>query len=352
MGLRHSELQMIFEAPIILAQLLDVPEHEAIYDRPNLGDTDLVVQMAGYTFALTIIPRVSTGKLKEYAEHLKDMTWGRARTVTPLVVTPFMTDPARGFCNEVGISWFDLSGNAHIIEPGLRVIVKGQSNRFRGPGRPETVFAPKSSRMVRWLLIHHDQTITQRELASETGLSEGYVSRIANRLVHDHFITRDKDGALRVKHPPLLLDAWRDEYRFDKHTIVAGHVASRSGDGLTRFVSDVLNETGVEYAATGMSAAWQYQRFASFRIATLFLGAPPSVDLLRRLGFRDEERGANLWLVIPNDNGVYQGAEVREQVRCVHPVQAYLDLKAHPERAETAAEQLRSELESRWRTDD
>ncbi|MFZ9886129.1 MAG: hypothetical protein ACO3JL_01400 [Myxococcota bacterium] len=35
----------------------------------------------------------------------------------------------------------------------------------------------------------------------------------------------------------------------------------------------------------------------------------------------------------------------------MHPVQAYVDLKSHPERAAEAAERLRGDLLARWRRD-
>ncbi|MGO8930922.1 MAG: hypothetical protein ACLQU3_29035 [Limisphaerales bacterium] len=56
---------------------------------------------------------------------------------------------------------------------------------------------------------------------------------------------------------------------------------------------------------------------------------------------RGELRGENVWLVVPNDEGVSEGAAEGEGIRCVHPVQAYLDMKDHPERSAEAAEQLR-----------
>jgi hypothetical protein len=48
--------------------------------------------------------------------------------------------------------------------------------------------------------------------------------------------------------------------------------------------------------------------------------------------------------VAPNDAGVFQGTGDRDGVRCVHPVQIYLDLKEHPERASDAAERVRAEF--------
>ena len=100
----------------------------------------------------------------------------------------------------------------------------------------------------------------------------------------------------------------------------------------------------MEHAATGLSAAWQLTRFAGFRTATFFVQAEPSARLKSELGFREETRGANLWLVVPNDAGVFQGADERDGVRCVHPVQVYLDLKEHPERAIDAAKRIRAEF--------
>ena len=80
------------------------------------------------------------------------------------------------------------------------------------------------------------------------------------------------------------------------------------------------------------------------KVRSFFLAGAVTDELREKLGFHEEPRGANLRLVLPNDAGVFQGAEPRDGVRCVHPVQAYVDLKAHPERATDAAAQLYAEL--------
>jgi len=73
----------------------------------------------------------------------------------------------------------------------------------------------------------------------------------------------------------------------------------------------------------------------------------PAAETRQAMGFHEEQRGENVWLVVPNDEGVFHGAAEREGVRCVHPVQAYLDLKDHPERSAEAAEQLRRKFLSK-----
>ncbi len=370
MGSRPSEHQLVRRVPSALATLLDVPEKAIKSRHDKSANVDLLVSAVGQTFAVEVISASAAGPVAAHAAHVAEAAKKLRSRAIPLVAVPFMTEAGRRACAVAQVPWFDLSGNGHIVAPGLRVIIDGRPNRFRELGRPASVFAPKSARVVRWLLMNPTGAFTQRELARVTGLTEGFVSRIVSRLEADSYVARiDVSGAgdgagegdgtgegrrgkapIRLRDPGLLLDAWEEEYRFDKHTLLRGHIAARSGDALAQFLSDRLGAAGLEHAATGLAAAWQMNHFASFRIATFFLAEEPSDEFLGSLGYRDDPRGANTWLVIPNDSGVFQGAELRDGVRCVHPVQAYLDLKQHPERAKEAAERLRSEMLN-WKRD-
>ena len=91
---------------------------------------------------------------------------------------------------------------------------------------------------------------------------------------------------------------------------------------------------------TGLAAAWFYTRHASFRLASVYLASPAGRDVLDAIGTYEDERGANTWLLMPNDAGVFWESRIIDGVPCVHPLQAYLDLKAHPERAAEAAQEL------------
>jgi hypothetical protein len=132
------------------------------------------------------------------------------------------------------------------------VQVEGKPNLFKRRGRPRSVFAPKSARIARVMLIEAERAFTQRELAKAVGLDEGFTSRIV-----------------------------------------------------------------------------------------LYVGQLLTEQARQEMGFREESRGENVWLVLPNDEGVFHGATERDGVRCVHPIQVYLDLRNHPERSTEAAEHLR-----------
>lgn len=266
-----------------------------------------------------------------------------SREVIPLLAVPHMGEAAQELCARTDLAWLDLSGNARIVTSGIFYQNLGNPNLFRRPGRPESAFGPRGSRVARFLLMEPSRTLRQREIASRSDLSEGHVSRVVRKLIETGLVERNEDG-IRVADRGALLDAWREDYRFDRHHVIRGHISTRDGESLTRSIAEALDRAGSAYAVTALAAAWLWTRHAGFRLSTVYLASPPSTTAKRDLGFREEARGANTWLVVPNDDGVFDGAEPVDGVRCVHPMQAYLDLKDHPERAAEAAAELRGRL--------
>lgn len=330
-----------------LSALLELPS-EAILatEEPQVQDqrTDLLLQAGPHLF---LIEWKGAGSAAAIAKAIEVLQKGAAHldsSVILLVGVTFMGKIGRRLCRDAHVCWLDLSGNAWIVAPGLRIQIDGQPNRYRPHGRPASAFAAKSARIARWLLIRASESMSQRELARATEMDEGFTSRIVRRLEEDDLIVRNDAGAISVRDPNLLLDAWQESYAFSQHNILRGHIATRSGEDLLRRLGEKLTECGVEHAATGLAAAWLMTHFAAFRTVTFYLHQPPRPELLRELGLREEPRGANVWLVTPKDAGVFHGAERFERIRAVHPVQAYLDLGGHPERAAEAATHLRSQL--------
>ena len=330
-----------------LAEIYEVPSDaiSSCFDAPYANGRiwDAVFSVGDHSFALEW---KRSGSLNHVALAIHQISEARDSLpdgVIPLLAVPYMGEPARERCAQAGLPWLDLSGNARIITTGVFYQNLGHPNLFRRPGRPESAFGPKGSRIARRLLMDAGETFRQRTLAASTGLDEGHVSRIVGKLLESGLVERGRDG-ISVTDADLLLDSWCEEYRFDRHTVLRGHIAAGSGDSLTRSLAGTLSNVEVPYAATALPAAWLWTRHAGFRLATVYLPEIPTAALLADLGFRDESRGANTWLVIPDDEGVFDGASEVEGVRCVHPVQAYLDLQSHPERAREAAAELRSGL--------
>jgi hypothetical protein len=339
-----TEADILEQLPGLLADLAKLPVKKVKRGRA----TDLLLRLGPHLVAVEAKATSRAGAVAHAAQQVRAAAEGAKVRAIPLVAVPFMGDIGRRTCEEHKVSFVDLSGNADINGPGLRIRVDGKPNLFVQRGRPSSVFAPKSSRLARILLQDAGRWWRQAELAKAAQLGAGYVSRICNRLQEDRFIERDPVGNVRPRDPNFLLEAWQAQYDFPRHDIRQGHVAARSGEELTRQVVEACKELGFSYALTGLAAAWLLAPFAGYRAVTVYLHKLATEKLLQRLKWHDEKRGANLWLVRPNDEGVFHGAAPARGMICVSPVQVYLDLHGMPERAEEAAEQLRKER-LKWR---
>ncbi len=342
------------ELPRRLAELLGLSERQVRVERPpslrggRPGEVDLIAYAGDLIFVVECGAKGDVASALMAARQAKHFADRWKRKSIPLVAVPYMGEVGRRLCDEGKVSWLDLSGNAHLFgPPGLRVQIEGKANQFKRPGRPRTVFAPKSSRIARCLLLEAHQAMTQRELAKAAGLDEGFTSRIVRQLEAQLLVAREANGAVKVADFDALLDAWREAYDFSKHHIARGHIAARSSDEVLRQLAGQMRHHQIEHAATGLAGAWLLSQFATFRLVALYVSRMPSADAQQAMGFREEPRGENVWLVVPADEGVFHGAAERDGIRCAHPVQVYLDLKNHPERSAEAARELRGKFLSK-----
>lgn len=339
-NMRNAEAMAAQQIPRLLKQWLDSPVETELAVRLGDQEADIVARTSNSVLVIEVKGTDDVAVLERGCHQLEAYIREMADAV-PVLVVPYMGPKARAFVQGRGMSWLDLSGNADIRGPGLRILVQGRPNRFATPGRPSTAFSPKASRLSRAMLVEPERWWLQAELAEATQLSAGYVSKVISRLQEDRLVERADDGRLRPKAPSLLLDAWSQVYDFSRHEVSRCHAVGRTGAAVLERLAGELDRRGdLTWAATGLAAAWQLNRHADFRLVTVYVSKPLLDPEL--LGLRPVERGENVWVVVPRDEGVLYGSQEVEGVCCAHPVQVYLDLSGHPERAREAASHLRS----------
>lgn len=338
-----TEREALARLPSLLEDWLGEPvELEASAQRDR-GEVDLIATTPSQSMIIEVRASDEIAALERGLEHLRQVAH---RKEIPLLVVPYMGPRARTWAHEKGISWADLSGNADIRGRHLRVFVQGLENRYAHSGRPANPFAPKYARVTRALLAEPDRWWRQRELCAETALSDATVSRAVGHLRQSNLLEPGADGAVRARAPSVLLDAWAQRYSFADHDIRKFQAVGRTGNAVIQGLARKLAGTKLTWAATALPAAYAYTQFADFRLSTVFVNDFPREP--EALGLHAVERGENVWLVVPRDEGVFY-KRVDRGLWCVHPVQVYLDLLAHPERASEAAVHLRAELLA-WRS--
>jgi hypothetical protein len=335
------EREAFHRLPELLSDLLD--ESLKPNDLSRVADAgadtgvDAVANLRGRRWIFEFKSSGRPGLLATAAAQLAAV---RARDSVGVLVVPFMSPAGAKYAAEHSLNWMDLSGNAHLRTDGLYVHVEGRPNRYPARGRPSSAFAPKSSRVSHAMLLEPARWWRQKDLAEIADLDDGHVSRIVRRLTDDELLDR-QSSEFRPRDPQLLLDAWADEYRFDRHDIVIGH-ATGSGIELARELDERLRQAKVEHAFTGLPAAWALTRFARFRLNTVYVHGDPR-EVADAIDLRRNERGANVQIVAPDDRGVFLGQRDRDRIPCVSPIQVYLDLGHLPERSKDAAREIRDE---------
>ena len=345
-------MQDLLELRKVVADLFGVkPQDVAIGQEKGGPPSSLLATVSGFRLAISWVRTSEPGLLMMEWPHVQERTRSMSKTAVPLLAVPFMGAGGQECCEKGGIGWMDLCGNARVSGPGLRLLVTGQPNRFARRGRPSSAFAPRSACVVRALLEQPAIYVSQRELSRIAGINEGSASRVVRKLEDDGYLVREDDGKVRPKDAALLLRAWDHAHSMLENHILRGHAPSSCGASLLHDIARFLEQTSVDYAATGLAGAWAWDAVSDFRTVTLYLRKSPPLELLdalqskHHMAFQDiDDDAANIWFVVPKDDGMFQGVVKRKGLHTADRLQVFLDLAAHKEEANAAREILRPKI--------
>lgn len=241
-----------------------------------------------------------------------------------------------------GVNHADLNGRLFLAGNGFYISREPLISTHRNPVTEPGLFTAKASRIVRSLLAERDKLWTQDGLVSATQTSRGYVSRILQALVNEAYVEKiEGDGRqfhYRLSEFDRLLDAWVREDKFSKrvkrieYSMLAGNpleIASQVRDALD----------GSPYYFTQWIAAWLRKPYTTPPVVSVYVSS--AVASRFSLG-RKVSGGGNLWLLVPEDSGVFQGNRYVEEFPLVADPQIYLDLAGVGLRGPEAAEALRN----------
>ncbi|HEY5957935.1 MAG TPA: hypothetical protein VIV60_15335 [Polyangiaceae bacterium] len=219
----------------------------------------------------------------------------------------------------------------HIPEPGLYIETQGaleDPDREERPAR--SLRGVKAGRIVR-ALLERKQPPGVRELATVTKSDAGYVSRVLSFLDSEALVTRVGRGRIQSVDWPALLRRWAQEVPLDSRGIVHTYLEPRGQSALL----SRLAASNEHYVLTGSVAATTLAPSAPERLATLWTR---DASMANRLGLRPADSGANVLLIEPNDDGVFDGAVQRDGLWYAAPSQIAADLLTSPGRGPSEGE--------------
>jgi len=210
----------------------------------------------------------------------------------------------------------------------------------------KNIFAPKSSRVLRVLLVDFGKDWDERELAQEAGVSSGLAHYVCRTLVELGFAARNERNRIIVVDPLRLLKRWASYYQYDRMNKFLDYFTfEREVD---RFVEKFAG-LDLEYALCGLVGAWLVAPYVRPVDVHLYISSESvAKKVAERLGLNPTPKGGNVKFVLPYDEGVFYGVQKVHDVKVVSSIQLYVDLYNFPARGEEASSQLLEVMLREW----
>jgi hypothetical protein len=207
-------------------------------------------RVAGESFTLALSVTVSPiGSLPPAAQR------GRAASDhIDVVLAPFVSRAAQNELQTQGRSYWDATGNLLLQSKAPFMWIKQDgSARDPNPATKSTTLQSlkgRSASEVVVRLLANGRAATVRDLARESGVAVGTVSRVVSLLRNENFLESNGGGPIVVTDPLRLAQRWAEDYSFEK-TFKAKRYFSILG---SQAALDRIQNSTANYAITGLAA--------------------------------------------------------------------------------------------------
>jgi len=317
---------------------------QGVQKQPSRPGPDLLVRAEIRGNPITLIAEAkSQGEpryIRQAADQLREYA-SQFPGAYPIVVSTFISPGTAEILRSRDIGYFDMAGNALIDFGPLFINISGKPNRNPVQKTLRSLFADKSSRILRVLLTNPARSWTVQDLSAEAGVSIGLTSRVKQKLI-DFELMPETKSAIKLTNPGELLDQWRNAYSYEKNEITKYYSSSTPSE-IEKRIANFAGSRGTPYQLTMFSGATRVAAFVRYNFAAFYFSGS-ILEVEQELGISPTSSGANVWVFRPFDEGVYYGMQNREGMSIASNVQLYLDLFKYKGRGEEQATAIRERV--------
>lgn len=272
---------------------------------------------------------------------------GGARGSYGVFVAPWISAAAARICREAGMGYVDLAGNCYLVFGGVHIERDGRPNPFAAKRELRSLYSPKAARVVRVLLCDPRRRWKLQALADEAQVSLGQAHKVKSLLADREWLLAEANG-IGLRDPADLLMEWARSYSRQKRKAYH-YYTSETLAKAEESLATACSHSGIRYALAAFSAAARYAPFVRYQRVFAYLEEHRLAELVQSLHLKETSSGANLVLWIPDDEGVWYGAQVLAGADVTSSIQTYLDLRSLHERGDEAARfLLEQEIKPGW----
>ena len=281
-------------------------------------------------------------------EQICAITAGALPRAVPVVAASYLSPRARSLLRDSGVGYVDATGNIRIeaSTPGLFISADGVSrDPWPRDHKLQSLRGRGTARAVR-AIIDTSPPYGVRELAESTSASAPTLSRVLDLFEREAIVTRVRGGVSAVDWKGAIR-RWTEDYDQTESNTPTMALEPRGISALEK----KLRATKLAYVATGAFAAQRFDPIAPTGLAAIYVA--DSIQFIRQLDLRETESGANVVILEPLDDVVFNRAVDRDGLRCVAPSQLAADLLTGPGREPTQGEHVLTWMEKNehvWRS--
>lgn len=268
----------------------------------------------------SLAPRSALTFLPPIAQRVRAISGG----VPLLLVAPWLSGRTQELLAEQDVNYLDLTGNALISlsNPPLFIKTEG-ARRNPHPQRQGSVRlrGPKAGRLIRFLLDVRPP-YSAAELARETQLTPGYVSRLLDALHAEALIERPSRGPVERVDVINLVRRWAESYAVFRSNQTESWIAPRGPKDLL----EQLKVSNPEKSLLVLSGSFAAAAMAPVTAPALLVGyCDQPGALARTFDLLPSREGANVILMKPYDPIVWRRAKFHGGLTYASPPQVAVD---------------------------
>jgi DNA-binding MarR family transcriptional regulator len=260
---------------------------------------------------------------------------------------------ARDALRAAEISFAGGDGRVFVRAPGIFVERNERprllpANRWEHSADEDSVrnpFAKRSSRVPRWMLLHHGDSFSVSEIAQAVDLTPSAVSRIVRALEDAVFVREAKPGVggrrrnIRLERPRALLDAWLPLWERRRVRRRRWDIGARDIDEALGVLGEAVGGRVDSWAIGGLAGAAMVRRAVEPADVLVWI-SPDEVEPLEQLLQPEPARAGRgvVQLAVAPDPWTLGLARRENGLPLADSVQLWLDCASEGERALEAAE--------------
>lgn len=274
---------------------------------------------------------------------LRQLESGRASRPA-LLVAPYLSPRARVLITDGQANYLDLTGNMRIAlaDPPLFVQDRGADANPFPVAKPErTLAGAAAGRVVLALteLVPPVPVWTLTEVASRSGVSLGYVSRIVDLLEREDLVRRVPRGPITEVDRPGLIRRWAEDYSLLGSNRGGLYLDPRGAARTLEALGTIEVQRELsKYALSGSFAANRFAPVAPPSKLVCFVEYPDSAAKI--LGLTPTRGVGNVFLLAPYDPVVFDRALPGNGLHWAATGQVIVDCLTGPDRMPEEGEAL------------